>query len=93
MNGALVLLLLLLFALPARAQDTERGRLLYDTHCVACHYERIHNRDPSQSLVRSSAQLRAEVANRSRLTDRRFTEEELDDITEYLNRGHYRFKK
>jgi hypothetical protein len=36
----------LLIALPfaALAQDTERGRTLYETHYGACHYERVHQR-------------------------------------------------
>lgn len=78
---------------PAAAQDAARGRLLYETYCLACHYERIHKRDPAKSLVRSEARLRAEVADRAALVRRRFTREELDDIAEHLNRSHYKFTK
>ena len=88
-----VLAALLLLALPAWAQDPDRGRALYDTHCIACHYERIHKRDPSRSLIRSIAQLRVEVVQRAALTGQRFTTEDLDDIAEYLNRTHYKFAK
>ena len=80
-------------ALPASAQDPGRGQALYELHCLACHYERIHKRDPSKSLVRTQAQLRVEVANRAALTKQRFTIEDLDDIAEYLNRTHYKFRK
>lgn len=88
-------LALLCAALPApgRAQDARRGQALYETHCLACHYERIHKRDRAKSLVRSLGQLRAEVAQRAALTGQRFTVEDLDDIAEYLNRSHYRFEK
>lgn len=78
---------------PAAAQDPQRGRELYETHCFACHYERIHKRDPSRSLVRTVTQLRVEVGNRAVLTGKRFTIEDLDDIAEYLNRSHYRLKE
>ena len=91
MNPALVLIPALLLALPARAQDNDRGKLLYDTHCIACHYERVHERDASKSRVHSVDELRAEVANRAKLTDRQFTAQELDEIAGYLNRSHYRF--
>ena len=91
MKGILALMLLL--AMPAWAQDAQRGRLLYDTHCLSCHYERIHNRDPARSLVRTIAQLRLEVAQRAANTGQRFTIEDLDDIAEYLNRTHYRLGK
>ena len=85
--------LVAMFAVPAWAQDAQRGKSLYDVHCVECHYERIHKRDPSRSLIRSLAQLRVEVAQRAALTKQRFTVEDLDDIAEYLNRTHYRLKK
>lgn len=83
--------LLLLAALPAAAQDEARGRQLYETQCVSCHYERIHRRDPARSLVKNLSQLRAEVARRAVQTGNRFTVEDLDDLAEYLNRSHYRF--
>ena len=86
-------LLLLLLPLPAVAQDAAQGRALYETHCVACHYERIHKRDPARSLVKSHAGLRVEVAKRAALTGRAFTARELDDIAEYLDRSHYKLQK
>ncbi len=86
-------LFLALLALPAAAQDAQRGKELYDTQCLACHYERIHKRDPSRSLVKTMAQLRLEVAQRAASTGRRFTIEDLEDITEYLNRSHYRLSR
>ena len=82
-----------LAAAPALSQDAQRGKLLYETHCLACHYERIHKRDASRSLIRSQAQLRVEVVQRAALTGQRFTTEDLDDIAEYLNRSHYRLAK
>lgn len=86
-------LLLLILPLPAIAQDAVQGRALYETHCLACHYERIHKRDPSRSLVKTPAGLRVEVAKRAALTGRAFTARELDDISEYLDRSHYKLQK
>lgn len=37
-------LIALALPLAAAAQDAERGKLLYDTHCGECHYERVHER-------------------------------------------------
>jgi mono/diheme cytochrome c family protein len=79
--------------LPAAAQDAQRGRTLYELHCLSCHYERIHQRDPSRSLIRTLAQLRVEVVQWAAQTKQRFTAEDLDDIAEYLNRSHYRLEK
>ena len=82
-----------LLAGAALAQDPQRGQQLYETHCLSCHYERIHKRDPSRSLVRSLSGLRVEVARRAEQVTPRLSLEDLDDIAEYLNRSHYRFEK
>lgn len=78
---------------PAAAQDNSRGKLLYETHCLGCHYERIHKRDAAHSRIVTRAGLRVEVAERAALTGRPFTREDLDDIAEYLDRSHYRLVK
>jgi len=93
MKPTVLLFLLAMLTLPAAAQDAAQGRELYETHCLACHYERIHKREPARSLVKTHAGLRVEVAKRATLTGRRFTPQELDDIAEYLNRSHYRMEK
>ena len=73
------------------AADAEKGRLLYETHCGGCHYERVHDR--KASTIDRLARLRAEVAKWSQQTGRRFSPDELDDVAEYLNRTHYRLEK
>jgi mono/diheme cytochrome c family protein len=81
------------FALPAFAQDAERGKLLYETHCGGCHYERVHERDRGRSRVQTLADLRDEVARRAAQTARPFTLDDLSDIAEYLNASHYRLTR
>jgi mono/diheme cytochrome c family protein len=93
LRGAAAGLLLAGLAPLAQAQDAARGRELYETHCLGCHYERIHKRDPARSLVRTLPQLRVEVARRAEQTKRRFPVEDLDDIAEYLNQSHYHLAK
>lgn len=79
--------------LPAAAQDAGRGKLIYETQCAGCHYERVHHRDRARSKIQSLSDLRDEVAARAKLTGRPFTLEDLDDIAEYLNQTHYRLVK
>jgi len=83
------LLTLLLLAGAAQAQNIDRGQLLYETHCASCHTERLHDRE--KSIIRSYANLRAEVGKRAAMTNRRFTPDELEDVIEFLDRSHYRF--
>ena len=81
-------LLLLFLASGAAAQNTDRGRLLYETHCATCHTERLHHRE--RSTIRSYGVLRAEVGKRAAMTNRRFSPDELEDIIEFLDTSHYR---
>jgi mono/diheme cytochrome c family protein len=87
------LVLAIVAAAPALAQDPDRGKALYETHCGGCHYERVHQRPRERSLVKSLTELRVEVARRAGQTGRPFTLADLDDIAEYLNRSHYRLDK
>ena len=85
-----VFLLAACFALPAVAQDAGRGKLLYETQCGGCHYERVHQRAPGRTSVQTLADLRDEVARRAAQTGRPFTLDDLSDLAEYLNQSHYR---
>ena len=61
---------------PAHAQDVQRGKLLYETHCDECHYERVHERVKSD--VKDLGELRLAVARRALETSRRrFSADEL----------------
>jgi mono/diheme cytochrome c family protein len=82
-------LLLMLFPAAVLAQDAGRGRLLYETHCGTCHYERVHQRLKSE--LKDLQDLRETVARWAKQTKYRFTPDELEDVVEYLNQSHYRF--
>jgi mono/diheme cytochrome c family protein len=82
-------LLLLLLPAAAWSQEAEEGRVLYETHCGGCHYERVHQR--LRSDVRDLADLRDTVARWAPQTKRRFTLDERESIVQYLNESHYRF--
>jgi mono/diheme cytochrome c family protein len=85
------LLSLLALVLPASAlaQDAERGRVLYQTYCGGCHYERVHDR--LRPAVKELSELRDMVAQWAPQTKRTYTLDELEDIVQYLNESHYRF--
>ncbi len=87
----LLAILLALFAGSAAGSDAARGKVLYETHCGSCHYERLHKREGSR--INSLAALKLEVVKWSRETGRSFAVQELDDIAEHLNRTHYRLDK
>lgn len=72
----------------ARAQDAEDGKVLYDTYCGICHYERVHDR--LRTKIRDLADLRDEVARWAPQTKHRFTLDEIESVVQYLNESHYR---
>ena len=84
-------LVLVLLAPPLQAQDLQRGKLLYETHCATCHTEKLHHRD--KTVVKSMADLRDMVARWAQQTKRSFTLDELEDVVLYLNQSHYRLIK
>lgn len=72
---------------PALAADPQRGKLVYETYCGTCHYERLHERKTTD--IKTMAALEVAVAKWARQVNRSFTPAELDDVAEYLNQSHY----
>lgn len=89
-NRRAALLAAFAVSLSAGAQDPERGRLLYETHCGECHYERMHRRE--HTAIHSLADLRATVARWAPYTKHRLTADELEDVVQHLNQKHYRLE-
>ena len=83
------LLVLLWCPLLAWGQDPGRGKLLYETHCGTCHYERVHQR--LRSEVKDLGDLRDTVARWAAQTRHPFTLDEIEAVVQYLNESHYRF--
>jgi mono/diheme cytochrome c family protein len=83
-----LILVLACIGVPAIAQDVERGRLLYETHCAICHSEKLHERQKSK--IKTLSDLRDEVARWAQQTRQGFTLDETEEIVGYLNSVHYR---
>ena len=66
-----------------------RGGLLYSTHCSACHDATIHWRE--QKLARDWQSLKGQVSLWQGFSNLRWTEEEIIDVTTYLNTHYYNF--
>lgn len=77
----------------ARAADAQRGRELYESYCGGCHYERVHERSPERTGIRTLEALRAEVTRWAGETRQRLAREDIEDIVAYLNRSHYHLSR
>jgi mono/diheme cytochrome c family protein len=73
----------------AHAAAPSRGELLYTTHCIACHSTQMHWRD--QRLATDLGSLKHQVRlwqGRAMLS---WTEDDIDEVTRYLDQRIYRF--
>lgn len=68
--------------------DAERGRLLYENACGACHTTRPHWRE--QRLVRDWDGLVGQVARWQGIAGQGWTRQEIGDVSAYLNRRFYK---
>lgn len=68
--------------------DPERGRLLYDTACGACHTTQAHWRD--KRIVRSWPDLIHQVSRWQGAAGQSWSDAEIEDVASYLNDRFYR---
>lgn len=89
---ALTLLLLpaLGSAPAAAAEPTHNAQALYEQNCLKCHGAEVYTRPDRKidSLPALAAQVRRCETN----LELRWFDEDVDGVTDYLNRSFYRFK-
>ncbi len=90
----LACVLLLVPAAQSAAQpvpDLERGRALYENHCVVCHTSKVHRRYPPSAIDLEALRFIVKVWVEERKLA--WGPEEIEDVVYYLDRVHYRFEK
>ena len=75
----------------AQAADKERGRALYENHCLVCHTPKVHSR-PNRIPV-TIDELRQIVTKWAKEENLRWTDDEINDVVWYLNTTRYRFTR
>ena len=86
-----VMAMLPLQAVAQEGASLERGRALYENHCVVCHTSKVHRRYPSSAIDREALQFIVKVwVEEQKL---RWTPQELEDVAYYLDRVYYKFEK
>ena len=75
----------------AEVPDLERGRALYENHCVVCHTPKVHRRPAQLPLRIDDLRFIANMwATQQGLT---WSREDIEDVVYYLDRTHYRLEK
>jgi mono/diheme cytochrome c family protein len=71
------------------ARDSARAQLLYDTHCIACHTEKVHWRD--QKIATDWNTLKSEVDRWQKVGVLGWTGQDILEVTAYLNTLYYKY--
>jgi len=79
----------LLLSLPVQAIDIENGKILHDENCLRCHNETQYTRE--NRIVNSFDELRERISLCELSAEMAWFDEEIDDVTAYLNNAFYRF--
>jgi mono/diheme cytochrome c family protein len=75
--------------LAGAASAQSRGELLYTTHCIACHSTQMHWRDQRRATDLGSLKEQVRLwQGRAQLS---WTEDDIVEVTRYLNQNIYRF--
>ena len=93
MNRALITpiaLCLLAGALPGYAADAAHGKTLQQDKCMSCHDNDVYTRKDRK--VKSLAGLKTQVQRCELALGLQWFNEDVDDVTTYLNDGFYHFK-
>jgi mono/diheme cytochrome c family protein len=88
--------LAVLLAAPGAAQaqqapSAERGRALYENHCMVCHTSKVHRRIPPSAIDMEALRFIVRVwVEENRLS---WGPEEIEDVVRYLDRTYYNFPR
>lgn len=75
----------------AEVPSLERGRALYETHCVVCHTSKVHRRFPPSAIDPEALRFIVKVwVEEQKL---RWSPEDIEDVVHYLDRAYYRFER
>jgi mono/diheme cytochrome c family protein len=75
----------------AEVPSLERGRALYENHCMVCHTSKVHRRNPPSAIDAEALRFIVKVwVEEQKL---RWSAEDIEDVVQYVNSTYYRFSK
>ena len=73
----------------SQAADVKNGQALHDENCMKCHDTGVYTREDRK--MSSAGGLRNQVQRCEQTLDLKWFEDDIDDVTGYLNQQYYRF--
>jgi len=77
------------FSQTANATDAARGKLIYETNCNECHGKSVSERPNKKA--KSISDIRHWVLRWESYKGYQWTNEEIEDVTQYLNSRFYKY--
>ena len=71
------------------ASAPDNGKILHDEHCQSCHLPEIYNK--ADRMVKNPVELKERVKQCELMNELLWFEEDVDDVTSYLNQHYYLF--
>lgn len=68
-----------------------RGQMLYENHCLRCHASLVYTRESRRA--QSPEELRAQVARWTRHERVNWSDEDVAEVTRYLDTRYYHFSR
>jgi len=87
---ALVTLCLVATSSSLLAADAKNGKKLQKKNCMSCHDDGMYTRD--DRFIKKESSLRTQVQRCESTLGLKWFDEEVDDVTAYLNKSFYHFK-
>ena len=69
--------------------DIANGKALHDANCLRCHQESMYTRE--NSIINNYQELRERISQCELGAELTWFDEEIDDVTAYLNDQFYKF--
>ena len=74
----------------AASGDAAAGKKLHDANCAGCHDVRVYTRN--ERRVKSRDGLLRQIGTCEHALNRKFTQDQIDDLVKYLNETYYKFE-
>jgi len=69
--------------------SSPRGELLYSTHCIACHNDKIHWRE--KKVAKDWMSLKAQVRHWQGIQGLAWSDDDVTEVARYLNARYYHY--
>jgi len=74
----------------AQAADIKHGKQLQQKNCMSCHDDGMYTRE--DRFIKKTSSLRTQVQRCESTLGLKWFDEDVDDVTAYLNKTFYHFK-